>query len=307
MKLRLIFGRILLSVVMVFLSACASNVGLDPAFTESRQSIAQSLEKDKRFADALTQWKILKVVYSNDSHINQQIDRLEKIIQLKLEKLQVSLKKAEKQKNKTQMRVTNLKILALDPDNAKALKAMRHIEGQVLHYAANDKTANIKKYFVENQANAQKSIQTSQYIVKVNALQSVSDRQKLLTLSNQILKKYPDFKPALEHKYNVLVSLGKSKITKNDIESAVTFYQQALKIKDHNNLLARTTELKKKLSVQYYQNAMKVFKSDTDKAIKLLEASLSYNPNNNNAIKQLSRAIKIQKRLNEIRNMSKKK
>jgi len=307
MKLKLKPGRMFLLAAMVFLSACASNVGLNPAFTESRQSIAQSLEKDKSFADALTQWKILKVAYPNNSHINQQINRLEKIIQLKVEKLQASLKKAEKQKNKSKVRVTNLKILALDPDNAQALRAMRHIEGQVLQYAANDKTANIKKYFAENQANAQQSIQTSQYIGKASALQSFSDRQELLTLSNQILKKYPDFKPALEHKYNVLVSLAESQIAKNDIESAVTFYQQAVKLKDNNNLLSRTTELKNKLSQQYYQNGMKVFKSDLDKAIKLLEASLSYNPKNANAIKQLSRAIKIQKRLNEIRNMSKKK
>jgi len=307
--MKLIHNLVIILLLMIFvsISGCASNVGQAPAFSESRQSLALSLEKDKNYADALLQWKILKVVYPYDNNIKQQIERLEATIQQNTKKLQVSLKKAEGKGNKTQVRVINLKILALDPDNIQALKALREIEQEVAFYAASNKTANINNYFKENQMKAQKSILTSKYLVNAKKLQTVADRKKLLTLSNKILTKYPNYEPAVKNKFNVLVSLGKTKIANNDRVAAVALYEQALKLNgiDKKHLLSQTTELKNKLSLKYYKSAMKVFKKDLDKAIKLLQTSLSYNPDNHNANKQLTRATQIMKRLNEIKKMSK--
>jgi tetratricopeptide (TPR) repeat protein len=298
------FSKYLICAPLILLTGCVSNQGLNKTFSESRQSIALSLEQDNNLAASLIQWKILNTAYPNDRNINQQISRLEDLIKRRVKTLQSSLASAKSKGQKTQIRITNLKILALDPNNENAQNAMRDIEKALAFVSADSKTANIKKYFKENQSKANKSITTSKYLTEAKKLDASGQYNKLLKLSTDVIIKYPSFKPAVNYKYGSLINLAKKRISEKNIEVAVTLYEQALTMEktDNKELVKKITVLKNELSQKYYRQGMEVFKNDIKGAIKLLETSLSYNPKNLKAARQLPRATRIQKKLEQINN-----
>lgn len=289
--------------LFLVISACSGDMTDTGTFLEARQSIAAELEKDGSYADALTQWKILKAAYPEDENIDGEISRIESLIKLKIDKLLASLSKAKKQRKKDQIGTLYLKILALEPANVRARKALRQIEWDVAYEATSLKTATIKKYFKESQIKAQRSIRTTRFMTQAQRMQKEGRQQALVKLADRFLKEYPKNNAALKYRYDALVQRGEEKVASHEFEEAVVFFQQALLKGDVGNkkLASRITALKEKLSRDYYRLGMKNFKIDIDIAVKMLQTSMSYNPGNLKAGQQLIRAIRVQKNLQKIK------
>ncbi|MEP1445355.1 MAG: hypothetical protein ABJK37_04460 [Paraglaciecola sp.] len=275
---------------------------------EQRSPIADALEKQQRYAEALTQWKVLQIAYPDDEVVKQNIHRLELLISDSVIQQLAILDKAKASGDQKLEREVYLKILALEPNNQIAIEELRQFEWNYAYQEASSKTANIKKYFVETQQEAKISIQLNNYIEQGKQFVSDKKYQDLLQLADKFENTYP--KHLLPNEYRILAysKLGEEQQKDNNTKQAIKFYKQALKVaavkgQKLPNLQKKTDQLSGLIANRYLKLANQVFKTDLDEAINYFEQSLKYQPNNNKARQLMQRAIKIRENLLKIQKL----
>tara|TARA_R110002167_G_scaffold220507_3_gene425138 strand:- start:201 stop:1127 length:927 start_codon:yes stop_codon:yes gene_type:complete len=300
--------RIICATTLIFCCSCSTNLVDNQAFFEQRSPIAISLENQQRYAEALTQWKILQIAYSSDEIIKNHIIRLENLVSDRIIKLHVKLDKARAEGNKKSEQKVYLKILALDPNNKIAMEGLRKFEWKFAIEEASSKTANIKKYFVESQQEANISIQLTKYLEQGEQFIHDKKYNGLLQLADQFESSYPTHSQPNDYRILAYTKLGESQQKQNSLKEAIEYYQQALRVaalKDKSlpNVQKKTDELSGLIATRYLKLANKIFNTDLDEAIKYYELSLKYQPNNIKTRQLMQRAVKIRHNLMKIKKL----
>ena len=297
--------RLTTILIILFIGfGCANNPIEMRSFIEVRQPLAEQLEADRRYADALQQWQILAIVYPENEQIEDNIARLNHTIAIQVKKLRSASNEYLKAKDNHNYQHTNLKILALQPNDAEAKKALQEIEWENAHDAASEKTAAINEYIQQSQKKAKKSIRKSQYQTSATALLKNKKYAELLSLSEKYLVEQPTNELARVNLFESLRGLGDIKLAAGQKEQSVPLFEKALLVNTSANkkkVANQVKKIKQQLSDEYYRAGLVQFKTNIDDAIQSFERAQFYNPENYKAVQQYSRAKTIRENLMKIR------
>ena len=301
--------RLIFLSTLIFCCSCSTSLVDSRAFLEQRTPIAKSLEDKQRYAEALTQWKILQITYPNDTGIEDNVRRLEFLISKRIIQQLDVLDKAQSVGNEKLERVVYLKILALDPNNEIAMQELRKFEWQFAIEEASSKTANIKKYFVESQVEANLSIQLTKYLDQGEQLIRDKKYKRLLPLADKFEGAYPTHPKPKVYRILAFTKLGKSQQKQNKPKEAIEYYQQAIGVaaltgETLPSIQKQINELSEFLANRYFKLANKVFKTDLEAAIEYFELSLKFQPNSDKARQLMQRAVKIRHNLIKIQKLN---
>jgi len=301
--------RIFYVTTLILCCSCSTNFVDNSALLEQRSPVAQSLENKQRFAEALTQWKILYLAYPKDEVVNDHIRRLELLISDRVIEQLGILDKAKKAGNQKLERIVYLKILALEPSNKIAMQELRKFEWQFAIEEASSKTANIKKYFIESQEQAKISIQLTQYLEQGEQFTHDKKYKRLLQLADKFEGAYPTHGQPNDYRIFAYTKLGENKQQQKRPEKAIEYYQQAINTAALDNKKLPITQkkidtLSELIADRYLNLANKVFKTNLDKAIEYFELSLKYQPNNTKARQLMQRTIRMRHNLMRIKKLN---
>lgn len=298
-------GPIFLLLVLV-MAGCELTMPKPDAFLDERVMLAKHLENQKRLADAMVQWKIVHRMYPGNEYVTQQMQKLKLRIDNRVHQLRSRLSNQQSDIVSDKDKNTYLKILSLQPQNLEARRALQKEEWNKVELAATKKTEKIHQLFEENQEKAQKEIGLARFKQEVKELLQSEKYVSLIKLTDKFLLDFPDYQPAYQIKYNALVGIANNHLKGGRKEDAINYYEQAQSVNDINSdsLDGKINELKEQVSNDFYLRGMKAFKSNIDKAVDLLKKSVEVNPSNFKAKQQLTRATKIQKNLQKIKQAS---
>jgi tetratricopeptide (TPR) repeat protein len=304
-----VIKRIIYVTSLILCCSCSTNFADDSPLLEQRSPVAESLEDEQRFAEALTQWKILQIAYPKDEIVNDHIRRLEFLISDRVIEQLGILDKAKKTDNQGLERIVYLKILALEPNNEIAMGELRKFEWQFAIEETSSKTANIKKYFVETQEEAKISIQLTKYLEQGEQFTHDKKYKRLLQLADKFESSYPTHLRPNDYRILAYTKLGDSQQKQKRPEEAIEYYQQAIKTAALQNKKLPITQkkidnLSESIASRYFNLANKVFKTNLDEAIEHFELSLKYQPNNTKARQLMQRAIKVRHNLMKIKKLN---
>lgn len=194
-----------------------------------------------------------------------------------------------------------LRVLALDPDNADAVKALREIDSAIMTKTQGDRAARVR--VVED-------IVTS---AKARATESVDVEQRIeimragdLNAGMRELRAWVDANPgdrATRQRIGTAVAEKARELeSKSQRENALGLYEQANALAGAPSAewTARIQALRKSLGEQYYAEGMKVYRTDLAAAIRSFEAGARYDPANTTLQLRLREAKLAQEKLQKI-------
>lgn len=301
-----VYLRLMFVVILFSLAGCELTTPKQNGFLDERVALAKKLENQKQLADSQIQWNILKEMFPDSEYVTQQAQQLSAKIDKRVDQLRSQLNHGSGESLSSKDRIVYLKILSLQPGNVEAREALQKEEWSKVELAATMKTEKIQRLFTENQKKAKKEIDLARFKQEVKELLQSEKYVSLIKLTETFLKDFPDYQPAYQIKYNALVGIANNHLKAGRKEEAITYYEQAQAVNDLNSesLDSKIGQLREQVSNDFYLLGMKAFKTNIDKAVSLLQKSVEVNPQNHRARQQLTRATKIQKNLQKIKQAS---
>lgn len=194
-----------------------------------------------------------------------------------------------------------LQVLALDPDNADAAKALRDIEHQVMAKTQGDRAARAR---VHDGPTANARARPSEALDLDQPLELV--RAGDLVAGLREAKAWTDANPADRTgrgRLGVAVAeKARDAENKGQRETALGLYEQAVVLAGAGTpeWTARIQALRKALGEKYYTEGMKAFRSDLDAAIRHWETGARYDPSNTTLQMRLREARLAQQKLRKM-------
>ncbi len=194
--------------------------------------------------------------------------------------------------------VALLRALALDPANAEAAKALREIDRRRLariQAAASTRAARTTVTIAPEHNDAFDIEQALELFRAGDAAGGLRD-----------LRAFVDANPrdrAARHRIGAIVADRARELEEQGArEQALGLYEQASALRGDGNgpWTARLPALRKALSGETYDRALRVYRTDLTQAVKLLEASVKYDPANTQAAIKLKEAKVAQANLERI-------
>jgi len=195
-----------------------------------------------------------------------------------------------------------LRVLALDPDNAEAVKALREIDSAAMARTQSERAAKVRvvdDIVASAKARASDALDVDQRIEIMRA----GD----LNAGLRELRSWVDANPAdraTRLRIGVAVAEKARELeSKGQRESALGLYDQAGSLAGAATpeWTTRAQALRKALGEHYYAEGMKLYRSDLALAIRSFEAGARYDPNNTNLQLRLREAKLAQEKLQKIR------
>ncbi|WP_284218246.1 hypothetical protein [Agaribacter marinus] len=295
-------------IMSFFLFGCESTPEKQEAMADKRMRIAENLEQQGRWFDALIQWQILYTLYPEQQHISQEIDRLSQQIIKKKQFLKAQYAKIEKSDKTKAKKDILLGILAIAPNDPEAKEALRQMNWALALKSANAKTKTIVKYFEENQKKAQKSIELTNLLDQGEQFIKAGKYKALLQTADRLESKHPKHAKINHFRYTAYSQIGKQYQDNNDVETAIASYDRAAKYAPKNDdatLSRKILDLRQTKANEYYIEGKKLFKHDLEKAIELFKRAKAIFPEHPKVMGDLVRAERIQKNLLKIKNLKK--
>jgi tetratricopeptide (TPR) repeat protein len=202
-----------------------------------------------------------------------------------------------------------LKVLALDPDNSEAMKALRDLDRQKLSRIQNNRAARATQA-----ANAAANRPAPGSAATADASESYDIDQPIemfragdvdggLKELRAFVDANPDNQPARQRIASIVYERGREAEGKGAREQALMLYDQAstFRGKPLPEWTEQAQKLRKALSDEYYDKGIQAYRTDIASAIKLWETSLRYDPQNTKAAAKLAQARLADDKLKRIR------
>jgi len=187
-----------------------------------------------------------------------------------------------------------LDVLALDPENAEAMKVLRDIDRQKLARIQGGRAARVNQLHAATRPAA---------TARTEAMESYDIDQRIEMFSAgdvsgglQEFRAYVDANPNnLAARQRIAVTVyerGRELEANGAREPALNLYEQAVSLRGRPvpEWSARIQTLQKALSEEYYDKGMQRYRSDIVGAIRLWETSVRYDPQNRKAASKLQEA-----------------
>lgn len=206
-----------------------------------------------------------------------------------------------------------LKVLALDPENAEAIKVLRDIDRQKLVRIQGGRAAKVNQ---ASGAAAARASPATANVPDVSESYDVDQRIEMFKAGdiNGGLHEFRAFVDANPNNQAARQRIGTTVYeraldleSKGSREQALPLYEQAasLRGKPVPEWTARIQALRTKLSDDFYEKGLQAYRTDTAAAIKLWETSLRYDSQNRKTASRLQDAKLAQDKLKRIQGATK--
>ena len=297
-------------IVLTFaLSACVSSGDRLPfksaLANDPRYSYAMQLEQQQQWAKALAQWRILALLYPDNTRIKTNISDLNEKIDQRVSALEQEIAQLGTHASGSKQHYLQLKILALKPDYQPAIAYLQRADSRHELARAERKALPAKPMPKKTISAPVKVLDPLDGILTKAEQQSAQGDYEQLLLSVAAIEDIAPQHPSLKHyRYKAWNGLAKHKLSLSQINEALQCFEKALRFAveaDKEHLAHTITQIRQQESERLYGEAMKVFTSDIVQSIKLLEQAVSIDTANQRASQQLQRAQTISKNLKQIK------
>jgi tetratricopeptide (TPR) repeat protein len=194
-----------------------------------------------------------------------------------------------------------LRVLALDPDNDEAAKALREIDRQRITRIQGDRAQKLRPVDiagVKAAASASEQYDLEQPLEMLRA----GDVNGGLRELRAYVDANPGNRAARQKIGTAVADRARELQTKGSREQAYLLYEQAVALRGETTpeWTTQMRALRKALSDEYYSNGERAYRSDVALAIKQWETSLRYDPQNLKASMRLRDARAAQEKLKNI-------
>jgi tetratricopeptide (TPR) repeat protein len=272
----------------------------------------QQAERDASVGDlaaAAREWHILTLLAPGDAQFAAKRDAMRsaiaKGVREQLDAGNAALRSGDADRAAAAM----LRVLALDPDNAEAAKALRDLDRQKLARIQNNRAARATQAASAaasrgapgsaGAGDASESYDIDQPIEMFRA----GDLEGGLKELHAFVDANPNNQPARQRIASVVYERGREAESKGAREQALMLYEQAAAFrgKPLPEWSDQTLKLRKALSDEYYDKGVQAYRTDMASAIKLWETSLRYDPQNRKSAAKLNEARIADDKLKRIR------
>ena len=323
---------------LIFLNACTNsriasqaNMPVDYINIQHRIDVANQLFKQHAYYESLVQWKILRSIQPDNPQYKNRIRVLQALIKRRLRN---HLNNAELALNKKDSKTAEwefLKVLALDPNHAIAIKEIKHIEAERAeskqarkteklrkkHILALNNTKTTEEYSVENSlddssedhsegsSEDKENEQALLYLDMGKELFNKKDWSASIREINKYLSSNPSDKDAINIATISHQKLSKMFEDRGHLEPAIQHMEDLIELNNADQLKKqkfsnKLTHLKQKLSANYYIEGVKVYRDNIDQAISYWKRAIAINPENEKAEIRLRKSEKMKKKLDKI-------
>lgn len=276
----------------------------------ARKKRAVALTEATDYRAALTQWKILQTLQPAEPEFASRVRELEDLIAREVQSLAAEGKQAATKDNPAAARRAWLGVLALDPNNQTALQVLRAIEEQRVKSIQAATTARAKRMVASknSERSGEDKSQADYYLDMGMKLFEERDWQGSQREVEKYLAAYPDDAKARTLLAKVHQNLAAEFENGGQLEAASEHLDRVktLDKKLGKTDAARTQKIKHAIAEQYYQEALRAQHDSLDNAIVLLKKSVAYDPSHEKAQSQLRKALRMQKKLQNIKTPSEK-
>jgi len=266
------------------------------------QRMAQQARDAGDLATAATQWHLVVLLAPDEQKYRGEQEAVDAAIRQGVrDQLQIG---AAAQKSGDNERATQamLRVLALDPGNDEAAKALRDIDRQRISRIQGERAQKLRPVDMT----ALKS-----GVSEASALYDLEQPLEMLRAGDvngglRELRAYVDANPgnraARQRIGTAVADRARELQIKGSREQAYTLYEQAVALRGETTpeWTAQMQSLRKSLSDEYYSSGERAYRSDMALAIKEWETSLRYDPQNLKASARLRDARAAQEKLKNI-------
>ncbi len=278
-----------------------------PALDARGQAIASHLQRAQQaksagdLAKAENEWHIVALLAPEEPKYRREQEAVAATIRQGVrEQLQignVAMKGGDSERATQAM----LRVLALDPDNDEAAKALREIDRQRITRIQGDRAQKLRPVDVAGvkaAASASEQYDLEQPLEMLRA----GDVNGGLRELRAYVDANPGNRTARQKIGTAVADRARELQTKGSREQAYGLYEQAAALRGETtpDWSTQMQALRKALSEEYYNNGERAYRSDVALAIKQWETSLRYDPQNLKASMRLRDARAAQEKLKNI-------
>ena len=265
------------------------------------QQLAQQARSAGDLAKAENEWHIVALLAPDEPKYRREQEAVTAAIRQGVrEQLQIgnaALKGGDSERATQAM----LRVLALDPDNDEAAKALREIDRQRITRIQVDRAQKLKPVDiagVKTAASASEQYDLEQPLEMLRA----GDVNGGLRELRAYVDANPGNRAARQKIGTAVADRARELQAKGSREQAYTLYEQAVALRGETTpeWTTQMQALRKALSEEYYSNGERAYRSDVALAIKQWETSLRYDPQNLKASLRLRDARAAQEKLKNI-------
>jgi tetratricopeptide (TPR) repeat protein len=256
------------------------------ALEASYRERAQAAAKDRRWAEALMHWELLALLRPGVAEYRSQVAETQRrIAEVSAEALRAG--DAARRRGDAEVAQTQyLRVLAVDPDNAEAMLALREIDRERVRRAYfNRPPRNVPAPNARN--GASHPLPGAEVGV---VLHRQGDYPGAIQALTRHLQAHPSDEAAKELLADAHFQVGAAYAQQNKLEDALLYYERArtLGYRDTSTLTAVLRQTRKALADEYVKLG-DVAASDRRKAVALWEQALKVDPTHTEAAARLHR------------------
>ena len=194
-----------------------------------------------------------------------------------------------------------LRVLALDADNAEAAKALREIDLATMTRAQSDRAARVRVPDEAVTSAKARPNETNDLDQRIEIMRAGDLNTGLRELRSWV-DAHPSERAARQRIGLAVAEKARELESKAQRETALGLYEQAGSLAGTAapEWMARAQNLRKALGEQYYNDGMKVYRTDLNAAIRHFENGARYDPSNTNLQIKLREAKLAQEKLQKI-------
>jgi tetratricopeptide (TPR) repeat protein len=311
----------LLSASLAFLTACARMPGPPgPPAAPADDSLAKTVAKHRQLAvqyqqagdlaAAAAHWQVVSLLAPDDEGYRRELAGTRAAMaQISKDQLAAGL---AAMRNGDSERATQamLRVLAVDPDNAQASRALRDLEKQKLASIQAQRAARVRQ---EDAMGASGPPRTASRQRANEAGETYDLEQRLEMFKGgdvsgglRELRRFVDANPAdraaRQRIGAVVYERGQLLEKEGAREQALALFEQAAQLRGDPapGWEAHVQALRAELGNEYYEKGMRCYRSDVPLAIRQWETSLRYDPKNLKSATRLQEARQVQNKLKSI-------
>jgi tetratricopeptide (TPR) repeat protein len=276
------------------------------AITRHRR-LAETAKQSGDLATAATQWQVLTVLAPDDATYARELAATRAAIDKEVRDQLAAGNAAMSAGDTDRASVAMLRVLALDPAQPDAAKALREIDRRKLSRIQADRAAKVS---LQDQVATRATARAQQN--DVNDAFDVEQAIELLRAGDvsggmRDLKAYVEANPsnraARQRIGNAVADRAKELEDQGAREQALAMYEQAVSLRGDASApwAARMAPLKKQLSQDYMERGTRAYRSNISQAISFFETSVKYDPTNAQANLKLKEAKDAREKLDKIK------
>jgi tetratricopeptide (TPR) repeat protein len=268
----------------------------DSDFEQRKRQQAEELVQAGRWADAAAQWEILALLRPERGEYADKLTEAHGRATSQAGEHVAAAAEARRKGDLQRAATLYLKALSADPRNATAGSALRELEREqssraYFNHATRTARAARAPYSTDRQEldMAVMLLHQGDYAESAQSLQSY-------------LKRYPQDETAKRALRDAYAALGKQRIEQGKKEEGVSYLEKARATKSSGgaNLDGTVQAARKDLAQDYYEQGLRLQRTDLEGAIRAWQRTLEYDPGHAQAKIRLDQARRMQQTLRSL-------